>query len=89
MRTPQFDPLLPLKIDPVNGWECSNCGHSPTACSAAMTNVLGTNNWQVIDSCFPSAPEALSMPCGGQGVTVFYGMANPVRALADRAGAPD
>ena len=34
------------------------------------------NNWQVIGSYIPGAPEALSMLCGGQGVTVFYGMAN-------------
>lgn len=38
------------------------------------------DNWQVIDSCFPGAPEALSTLCGGQGVTVFFGMAKPVRA---------
>jgi hypothetical protein len=25
-------------------------------------------------------PEALSTNCGGQGVTVFFGMAKPVRA---------
>jgi len=38
------------------------------------------NNWQDIDSCFPDAPEAVSTRCGGQGVTVFFGMAKPVRA---------
>ncbi len=38
------------------------------------------NNWQDIDSCFPGAEEALSTLCGGQGVTVFFGMAKPVRA---------
>jgi hypothetical protein len=38
------------------------------------------NNWQVIDSYIPGAPEALTTLCGGQGVTVFYGMAKPVRA---------
>jgi hypothetical protein len=35
---------------------------------------------QVIDSCFPGAPEALSTLYGGQGVAFFYGMAKPVRA---------
>jgi hypothetical protein len=37
------------------------------------------NNWTVIDSCFGTPPEALSTLCGGQGVTVFFGMAKPVR----------
>ncbi len=38
------------------------------------------NNWQDIDSCFGVPPEALSTRCGGQGVTIFFGMAKPVRA---------
>src|SRR5262244_1528122 len=38
------------------------------------------NNWQDIDSCFTGAKEALSTRCGGQGVTIFFGMAKPVRA---------
>ena len=40
------------------------------------------NNWNVTDSCFlnTSKSEALSTRCGGNGVTVFYGMAKPVRA---------
>lgn len=43
-------------------------------------NVCVMNNWQDIDSCFDNPPEALSTRCGGQGVTIFYGMAKPVRA---------
>ena len=43
-------------------------------------NVWVMNNWQDIDSCFSVPPEALSTRCGGQGVTIFYGMAKPVRA---------
>ena len=43
-------------------------------------NVWVMNNWQDIDSCFDVPPEALSTLCGGQGVTIFYGMAKPVRA---------
>jgi hypothetical protein len=43
-------------------------------------NVWVMNNWQDINSCFGTPPEALSTRCGGQGVTVFYGMARPVRA---------
>ena len=38
------------------------------------------NNWQDIDSCYFGAPEAVSTRCGGPGVTVFFGMAKPVRA---------
>lgn len=43
-------------------------------------NVWVMDNWQLIDSCFGTPSEVLSTLCGGQGVTVFYGMAKPVRA---------
>ena len=43
-------------------------------------NVWVMNNWQDIDSCFGIPEEVLSTRCGGQGVTIFYGMAKPVRA---------
>ncbi|MDX2086905.1 MAG: hypothetical protein SFX73_03595 [Kofleriaceae bacterium] len=43
-------------------------------------NIWAMNNWQNIESCLNKPPEALSTLCGGQGVTVFYGMAKPVRA---------
>ena len=42
-------------------------------------NVWVMNNWQDIGACFHGLPEALSTRCGGDGVTVFYGMAKPVR----------
>jgi hypothetical protein len=38
------------------------------------------NNWQDIDSCFAEPSEARSTRCGGQGVTIFFGMAKPVRS---------
>lgn len=38
------------------------------------------NNWQDIDSCLEVPDEARSTRCGGQGVTIFFGMAKPVRA---------
>ena len=38
------------------------------------------DNWQDIDSCFGEPNEATSTRCGGQGVTVFFGMAKPVRS---------
>jgi len=43
-------------------------------------NVWAMSNWQDIGSCIGTPPEALSTRCGGQNVTVFYGMAKPVRA---------
>jgi hypothetical protein len=43
-------------------------------------NVWVMNNWQNIDSCFGTPPEALSTLCGGQGVVIFFAMAKPVRA---------
>jgi hypothetical protein len=43
-------------------------------------NIWLMNNWQDIDSCFGDPSEERSTLCGGQGVTVFYGMAKPVRA---------
>jgi hypothetical protein len=44
-------------------------------------NVWVANNWQRPQSCFaPYASEATSTLCGGDGLTVFYGMAKPVRA---------
>src|SRR5215469_2436825 len=43
-------------------------------------NVWVMNNWQDIDSCIGTPPEAISTRCGGQGVTIFYGIAKPVRA---------
>jgi hypothetical protein len=38
------------------------------------------DNWQDINSCYGDPDEALSTRCGGQGVTIFFGMAKPVRA---------
>src|SRR5215475_13043923 len=38
------------------------------------------NNWQDIDSCFGVPDESRSTRCGGQGVTIFFGLAKPVRA---------
>ncbi len=38
------------------------------------------DNWQDINSCYGDSKEALSTRCGGQGVTIFFGMAKPVRS---------
>jgi hypothetical protein len=43
-------------------------------------NVWAVDNWvDQGDLCFVKPPEALSTQCGGTGLTVFYGMAKPVR----------
>ena len=42
------------------------------------------NNWQDIDSCIGTPQEALSTRCGGQGVVIFYGMAEAGSRTADR-----
>ena len=38
------------------------------------------NNGRYINKRFGTPPEALSTRCGGQGVTIFFGMAKPVHA---------
>jgi hypothetical protein len=43
-------------------------------------NVWVSDNWQDPSSCFDTPAEPVSTRCGGQGMTVFYGMAKPVRA---------
>ena len=43
-------------------------------------NLWVANNWQDSDSCFGHPLEAVSTRCGGNGVTIFYGMAKPVHA---------
>jgi streptogramin lyase len=43
-------------------------------------NVWVADNWQDADSCLSKPSEATSTYCGGNGLTVFYGMAKPVRA---------
>jgi hypothetical protein len=45
-------------------------------------NVWVADNWLRPESCFePKVDQALSTRCGGNGLTVFYGMAKPVRSL--------
>jgi sugar lactone lactonase YvrE len=43
-------------------------------------NVWVADNWRDFNNrCFDKQPEALSTQCGGNGLTVFYGLAKPVR----------
>lgn len=42
-------------------------------------NVWVADNWRDFsDRCFKQPPEAVSTKCGGNGLTVFYGLAKPV-----------
>jgi hypothetical protein len=43
-------------------------------------NAWASDNWQDPASCYGNPDESTSTRCGGQGMTVFYGMAKPVRA---------
>jgi hypothetical protein len=43
-------------------------------------NVWVANNWGTPDSCYGKGGKSKSTLCGGDGLTVFYGMAKPVRA---------
>jgi hypothetical protein len=43
-------------------------------------NVWVANNWGTPDSRYGKGGESKSTLCGGDGLTVFYGMAKPVRA---------
>jgi hypothetical protein len=43
-------------------------------------DVWVASNWQDGNNCFGKPPEGVSTRCGGNGLTVFYGLAKPVRA---------
>ena len=43
-------------------------------------NVWASDNWQDPGSCYGQPDEGVSTRCGGQGMTVFYGIAKPVRS---------
>jgi len=43
-------------------------------------NVWVSDNWQDPLSCYGQPDEGVSTRCGGQGMTVFYGLAKPVRS---------
>src|SRR5262245_17236454 len=68
------------QISPPNGYVGGGLQMQTDLAISPSGDVWVMNNWQDIDSCFPGAAEALSTRCGGQGVTIFFGMAKPVRA---------
>ncbi|HTY41126.1 MAG TPA: hypothetical protein VMH79_04565 [Thermoanaerobaculia bacterium] len=67
-------------IAPPNGYVGGGLQMQTDIAVSPSGDVWAMNNWQDIDSCFGEPDEALSTRCGGQGVTIFFGMAKPVRA---------
>jgi len=67
-------------IAPPNGYVGGGLQMQTDIAVSPSGDVWAMNNWQDIDSCFGVPNEALSTRCGGQGVTIFFGMAKPVRA---------
>ena len=68
------------QIAPPNGYVGGGLQMQTDLSISPSGDVWVMNNWQDIDSCFGVPNEALSTRCGGQGVTIFFGMAKPVRA---------
>ena len=68
------------QIAPPNGYVGGGLQMQTDIAVSPSGDVWAMNNWQDIDSCFGVPDEALSTRCGGQGVTIFFGMAKPVRA---------
>src|SRR5215468_4561473 len=68
------------QISPPNGYVGGGLQMQTDLAISPSGDIWVMNNWQDIDSCFGERNEALSTRCGGQGVTIFFGMAKPVRA---------
>ncbi len=67
-------------ISPPGGYKGGGMQMLVEAAIDPAGNVWAANNWQDPAACYRKAEEGLSTRCGGQGFTVFYGMAKPVRA---------
>ena len=68
------------QIAPPNGYVGGGLQMLTDLAVSPSGDVWVMNNWQDIDSCLAPPNEALSTRCGGQGVTIFFGMAKPVRS---------
>jgi hypothetical protein len=66
-------------ISPPGGYKGGGMQMLVEAAIDPAGNVWAANNWQDPSACYGKAEEGLSTRCGGQGFTVFYGMAKPVR----------
>jgi hypothetical protein len=67
-------------ISPPSGYVGGNMEWLTDVAVDPAGNVWVANNWQDDQTCFGLRPEAASTRCGGNGITIFYGMAKPVRA---------
>ena len=70
------------QISPAGGYVGGGLQRVTDLAVSPAGDVWVMNNWQITDSCFlnTNKDEALSTRCGGNGVTIFFGMAKPVRA---------
>ena len=68
------------QIAPPNGYVGGGLQMQTDLAISPTGDVWVMNNWQDIASCIDPPNEARSTRCGGQGVTIFFGMAKPVRA---------
>jgi streptogramin lyase len=66
-------------ISPPGGYQGGGLQMQTDLSISPTGDVWVIDNWENYPSCFPGQPEGLSTRCGGQGVTVFHGMAKPVR----------
>ena len=66
-------------ISPPSGYVGGNMQKLTDIAIDPAGNVWVANNWQNPSSCYGKGGEAKSTLCGGNGLTVFYGMAKPVR----------
>ena len=67
-------------ISPLGGFAGGGMQHLTDVGVDPAGNVWVADNWENPDACFGRAPEADSTRCGGNGLTVFYGIAKPVRS---------
>ena len=68
-------------ISPVGGYVGGGMTYLTDIGIDPAGNVWVADNWETPDACWnPNFSEAKSTQCGGNGLTVFYGMAKPVRA---------
>jgi hypothetical protein len=67
-------------ISPPGGFAGGGMQHLTDVGVDPAGNVWVADNWQDPEACFGKTDEASSTRCGGNGLTVFYGMAKPVRA---------
>jgi hypothetical protein len=67
------------QISPPGGYVGGGLQQQTDLAIGPAGDVWVMNNWQDMDNCFGDPNEALSTRCGGQGVTIFFGMAKPVK----------